>query len=204
MQVRELKRLENFLTGLTASMGRRERRQWAGVYVRGLLLDGELIKSVEPMAARLGQSDQALQQFLEPEPLVGRCAAWKPSPKRRPPRRPAIGSSTLTSFPKAGTHSAGVQRQYCGALGARRLACQIAVSLHRAGKEAAQSQPLCWRLYLPESWTEDTTRRQRAGVPPKVTHQSKLELALELIDQALGWESPAAVVLADFGLRGQL
>jgi hypothetical protein len=46
MQAREVerlsKRLESFLVELTASMGRSERRHWAGVYVRGLLLDGEL------------------------------------------------------------------------------------------------------------------------------------------------------------------
>ena len=54
MQARELrrldKRLEGFLSQRTASMGRSERRHWAGVYVRGLLLEGER-KSVEPMAA---------------------------------------------------------------------------------------------------------------------------------------------------------
>jgi hypothetical protein len=46
MQMRELQRLEKslegFLTELTAALGRSERRHWAGVYVRGLLLDGEL------------------------------------------------------------------------------------------------------------------------------------------------------------------
>lgn len=34
-------RLEAFLEGLTGFMGRRDRRAWAGAYVRGLLLDGE-------------------------------------------------------------------------------------------------------------------------------------------------------------------
>ena len=71
MQLRELERLEKslegFLSKLTAGLGRSERRRWAGVYVRGLLLDGER-KSVEPMAARLGQSDQALQQFVSQSP----------------------------------------------------------------------------------------------------------------------------------------
>jgi len=45
MQAGELwrldKRLEGFLAKLTAGLGRSERRRWAGVYVRGLLLDGE-------------------------------------------------------------------------------------------------------------------------------------------------------------------
>ena len=102
----------------------------------------------------------------------------------------------MTSFPKAGTHSAGVQRQYRGALG-KKANCQIAVSLHRADEAAGTSQPLAWRLCLPESWTGDTARCQRAGIPSGIVHQSKLDLALGLIDQARGWQVPAGVVLAD-------
>ena len=83
----------------------------------------------------------------------------------------------MTSFPKAGTHSAGVQRQYRGALG-KKANCQIAVSLHRADEAAGTSQPLAWRLCLPESWTGDTARCQRAGIPSGIVHQSKLDLAL--------------------------
>ena len=45
------KRLEQFLADLLEPLGRRERRHWGSVYVRGLLLDGER-KSIEPMAAR--------------------------------------------------------------------------------------------------------------------------------------------------------
>ena len=203
MQARDLERLEGrlegFLAKLTAGLGRAERRRWAGVYVRGLLLDGER-KSVEPMAARLGQSDQALQQFVNQSPwsadalLEGLAGTTATTP-------PAYWIIDETSFPKAGTHSAGVQRQYCGALG-KTANCQIAVSLHRADDQAASSQPLSWRLFLPEDWTEDAARRQRAGIPANVTHQSKLDLALGLMDQALGWRSPAGVVLADEAYGG--
>ena len=74
MQARELKRLdkslESFLSRLTAGLGRSERRHWAGVSVRGLLLDGER-ESIEPMARRLGESDQRPAAFRQPEPLVG-------------------------------------------------------------------------------------------------------------------------------------
>ena len=166
MQVRELERvgksLESFLTGLTASMGRSERRPWAGVCVRGLLLDGER-KSVEPMATRLGQSGQALQQFVNQSP-------W--SADRLLEGLAKATARTLsdywiideTSFPKAGEHSAGVQRQDGGALG-KKANGQIAVSLHRADEQNGTSQPLSWRLDLPESWTGDTARRQRAGIP---------------------------------------
>ena len=203
MQARELKRLdkslEGFLSKLTAGMGRSERRRWAGVYVRGLLLDGER-KSIEPMATRLGQSDQDLQHFVSQSPwsadvlLEGLAKATATTP-------PDYWVIDETSFPKAGDHSAGVQRQYCGALG-KKANCQLAVSLHRADKAAGTSQPLSWRLFLPESWTGDPARCQRAGIPPGMVHQSKLDLALGLIDQALGWQSPPGVVLADEAYGG--
>ena len=71
MQARELKRLdqnlEGFLAKLTAGLGRLERRHRAGVSVRGLLLDGGR-KSIEPMASRLGESDQDLQPFVSLSP----------------------------------------------------------------------------------------------------------------------------------------
>lgn len=203
MQARELKRLdkslESFLAKLTAGLGRSERRRWAGVYVRGLLLDGER-KSIEPMASRLGESDQDLQHFVSLSPwsadvlLEGLARATTATP-------PAYWIVDETSFPKAGSRSAGVQRQYCGALG-KTANCQMAVSLHRADEVTGTSQPLCWRLFLPESWAEDATRCQRAGVPPGIIHQSKQDLALGLLDQALGWKSPAGVVLADEAYGG--
>ena len=169
------------------------------MYVRGLLLDGER-KSVEPMASRLGESDQDLHHFVSHSPwsadvlleALAKATAMVP---------PAYWIIDETSFPKAGQHSAGVQRQYCGALG-KMANCQLAVSLHRADNEAGTSQPLCWRLFLPESWTDDPARCQRAGVPPGIVHLSKQDLALGLLDQALGWKSPPGVVLADEAYGG--
>lgn len=94
-----------------------------------------------------------------------------------------------------------MQRQYCGALG-KTANCQLAVSLQRADEAAGTSQPLSWRLFLPESWTDDPARYQRAGVPPGLDHQSKQDLALGLLDQALSWRSPTGVVLADEAYGG--
>ena len=203
MQARELERLdkslEGFLGKLTMGMGRSERRRWAGVYVRGLLLDGER-KSIEPMASRLGESDQDLQHFVSQSPWSADLLLEELA-KATALDAPAYWIIDETSFPKAGQSSAGVQRQYCGALG-KTANCQLAVSLHRADGAAGTSQPLCWRLYLPESWTDDPARCQRAGIPPGIVHQSKLDLGLGLIDQALGWKSPPGAVLADEAYGG--
>jgi SRSO17 transposase len=193
------KRLRSFLDGLTELMGRRDRRQWAETYVRGLLLDGER-KSVEPMARRLGKSDQSLQQFLNQSPWSAE-ALLECLAKRGARQAAPFWILDETSFPKAGKHSVGVTRQYCGALG--KLAnCQVAVSLHCADKNALRSQPLSWRLYLPKEWADDPERRARASIPAEVTHQSKNQLALGLLDQALGWGLTPGVVLADEAYGG--
>ncbi len=67
-----------------------------------------------------------------------------------------------TALPKQGTHSVGVARQYCGALG-KKANCQSLVSLTLARNEVPL--PLGLRLFLPEEWTSDVERCARAGVP---------------------------------------
>ncbi len=60
--------MERFLTDLVAPLGRSERRHWADVYIRGLLLDGER-KSIEPLATRVPDGNvQALQQLMGQSP----------------------------------------------------------------------------------------------------------------------------------------
>jgi SRSO17 transposase len=64
---------------------------------------------------------------------------------------------------------------------------------------------LAWRLYLPESWTEDKKRRQHVGIPPEAVFHKKWELALDLMDQVRAWGVPDRMVLADadYGDRGE-
>ena len=59
------------------------------------------------------------------------------------------------------------------------------------------SLPIAWRLYLPEAWCQDSERRQQAGVPEEIVFQTKPEIALEQIRQALEQQVPLGVVLAD-------
>jgi len=188
-------RLMRFLEDLLEPMGRSERRHWARVYVEGLLLDGER-KSIEPLAARIPGADvQALRQFVGQSP-------WEVEQVQRRLAHKMVDLISdaqvwildETAFPKAGEHSVGVARQYCGTLG-KVANCQVAVSLHWSSEAA--SCPLSWRLYLPQKWFEDAARAQEVKLPPGTVHQSKTELALELIDQALAWELPALPVVAD-------
>jgi hypothetical protein len=121
-------RLMYFLDDLLEPLGRRERRHWARVYVQGLLLDGER-KSIEPMASRIpGAEVQALRQLVGPSPWTVEAV------QRRLAHQvvdllsaAAVWIIEETWFPKAGQHSVGVARQYCGTLG-KIANCQVAVS----------------------------------------------------------------------------
>jgi SRSO17 transposase len=79
-------------------------------------------------------------------------------------------------FPKDGDASPGVARQYCGALG-KTGNCQVGVSVHLVTDTA--SAAVDWRLFLPESWDDTTTkdpvaaarirtRRARSKIPEDV------------------------------------
>lgn len=199
MTPRELKaldqRLRTFLQDLLAPLGRSERRHWARVYIQGLLLDGER-KSIEPMASRIPDADvQALRQFVGQSPWAVESVQQELARKVVDLlSEPEVWILDETSFPKAGEHSVGVVRQYCGALG-KVANCQVAVTLH--GSSAEASCPLGWRLYLPRPWIEDRERAEEVKLPEGIAYRSQAELALELIDQMLSWEVPRLPVVAD-------
>jgi SRSO17 transposase len=75
--------------------------------------------------------------------------------------------------------------------------CQAAVSLSVSTWNS--SLPVAWRLYLPEVRREDAERCRRPGVPEEIGFQTKPEIALEQIRQAMEQGAPVGVVLADAG-----
>jgi SRSO17 transposase len=101
-----------------------------------------------------------------------------------------------TGFPKKGSHSVGVTRQYCGQVG-KQDNCRVAVSLSVA--TWSSSLPIAYCLYLPEVWANDHQRRREAGVPEEVQFQTKPEIALQQIRTAVKEQVPRGVVVADAG-----
>ena len=192
----ERERLAGFLNEMLGALGRAERRRWGDVYVRGLLATSER-KATASMAARVSDGNvQAMQQFIGQSPWP-----WEPLRQRLAQRLAAALQPVAawmiddTGFPKKGTRSVGVARQYSGTLG-KIGNCQVAVSLHYATDDAAA--PVDFALYLPKEWL-DPVRRAEAGIPEDVTFQTKWALALTLIDRALEWHVPPGVVTADAG-----
>jgi SRSO17 transposase len=176
----------------------------AGHYLRGLMLDGRR-KSIQPMAARLhGPHEQALNHFVTNSP-------WDVMPvRRRIAERidaalvDAAWAIDDTGLLKYGKASPCVARQYTGTAG-KITNCQVAVSVSLVTETA--SCPVDWRLFLPESWdpaspkaTHDVaSRRARAQIPDTLGHRPKWRLALDMIDELLGWGLRPSVLVADAG-----
>ena len=195
-------RFAAYVQGLSSVLGHADRIGPLRDYCTGLMLPGER-KSVEPMAAKTAPARTAAQHqsLLH---FVG-VASWSdervlakvremvaPSMERRGPIEAWIIDDT--GFPKQGTHSVGVQHQYCGQLG-KEANCQVAVSLSIANHSA--SLPVAYRLYLPKEWAEDTARRKKAGVPLDISFKTKPEIALEQIRWACEAGLPRGVALMD-------
>jgi len=108
-----------------------------------------------------------------------------------------------TSFPKQGTHSVGVARQYCGTLG-KVANCQIGVFLGYANSEGHVG--LDGALFVPREWAEDLGRRREVGIPDRFTYRTKPELALEMVQRALDAGVSAAWVIGGevYGSDGKL
>ena len=127
-----------WLSPFLARLSRKQQRRWAPVYLQGLLGPGER-KSIEPMAQRVAPGEvQQLHHFVSTSP-------WDPAPLEEELVRHAdqpVGSPDAvlviddTALVKQGTHSVGVQRQYCGQLG-KRANCQGLVSTHPGGPRGA-------------------------------------------------------------------
>ena len=186
-------RLVDFTAEMLGGLARKDQRAAGELYVRGLLTDGQR-KSMEPMAARLGIDHQRLQQFIT-------SSTWDYVAVRRNVARWFAASFPVealviddTGFPKDGSASPCVARQYSGTLG-KTANCQVGVSVHLAGEHASCAAD--WRLFCPASWDDDAApdevaatairrRRQRAGIPDDVRHREKWRLALEMIDEMTG------------------
>src|SRR5262247_1501884 len=191
--------LERWLMPFLSRLGHKARRRMCPLYVSGLIGPGDR-KSIQPMARRLalGECDQ-LHHFIA-------AGAWDAAPVETEllvqADRLVGGSDAVlviddTAIPKKGTHSVGVAAQYASALG-KTANCQTLVSLTLARGEVPVM--LALRLFLPESWTGNRARLDRAGVPAEYrTARTKPELALAAIDRAIAAGVRFGCVLADAG-----
>ncbi|MBI4591001.1 MAG: IS701 family transposase, partial [Candidatus Rokubacteria bacterium] len=175
--------LGQFHAQFQACFGRIEHRRLGLAYLAGLL-SNTAAKSVEPIALAFLDADavRPLQRFLK-------SYGWDHAAMEA--THQALLAETLAEpdgmftvdsceFPKKGTESVGVARQYCGALG-KVENCQSGVFVGYASRKGYGL--VGGRLYLPESWfaPEQAQRRTDTRVPEELGFQTKPQLARDLL-----------------------
>src|SRR4051794_33159606 len=183
-------RLTGFLQRYLPRFYRAEQRLNAALVIRGRL-SGLERKTSEPIAIEAGLPRKPIQSFVgagkwDDEAVMGELRQHVREELAGPGGVVVIDPS---AFPKKGSESCGVARQWCGRLG-KVDNCQVGVFLAYAA--AAGYAPLDRRLYLPEDWAGDAARRAKGHVPPEVQFQEKWRIALDLLDRSLpglphGW-----------------
>jgi len=175
---------------------RREQREWAAVYLRGLLTADVPRKNVEAMALRLlGVGPHAELQVRALQQFIGK-GKWDDDALLAEHQR--LVEETLgeddgvliidgSDFPKHGRHSVGVAPQWCGHTG-KKDNCQAGVFLGYASRKGATL--LNRRLYLPESWFGEDHQAlwQACRIPDGTPFQTKHELAAQLVEEIMASE----------------
>ncbi len=163
-------------------------------YLAGLLSHLEH-KNAEKIATLVDVERQVLQDFIGTAPwdhrplitvLVGHVAERLGEPD-------GIIAFDPSSFPKRGTHSVGVKRQWCGHRG-KVDNCQVGVYMGYVSRH--NHALLDFRLSLPAEWARDKQRRQECHVPKAVRYHTRHEQCLEMLD-AWGDQVPHGWVTGD-------
>ena len=181
---------------IAGRFGRREPRQRALAYLRGLLGSVER-KNGWQLAEYAGDATpDGVQRLLA-------TYRWDADGVRDDLREyvvehPGDPEAALvvdeTGFLKQGSKSVGVQRQYSGTAG-KVENCQIGVSPAYGSRRGRTF--LDRELYLPQVWAEDGERRREAGVPEGVSFHTKGQLARVMIARALAAGVPFGWVAGD-------
>ena len=151
------------------------------LYLQGLLSHLPR-KNAEAIAAWVDVERQVLQDFIgiapwDHRPLIG---VLVDQVAKRLGAPDGIIAFDPSRFPKRGTHSVGVKRQWCGHRG-KVDNCQVGVFM---GYVSTQDHALLdFRLSLPQEWARDEQRRQECHVPSEVRSQTRQEQCLEMLDE---------------------
>ena len=176
-----LPRLQTFLQPFLDALSTPHQQTNAHHYVQGLLSDlGS--KDIESIAYLHDRERQGLQKFIgqaewDHQPLLTELVRHVGAELGQ---ADAVLVFDPSAFPKKGSESVGVQRQWCGRLG-KIDNCQVGIYLGYVSR--CEHALVDVRLYLPKQWAERKRRRQKAGVPASVRFRTRHELSLEMLDE---------------------
>src|SRR5215208_2218105 len=171
---------EALTSRLSPRFARREPRQRAVAYLRGLLSPIQRKNGWQLAEAAGDRTPDGVQDLLsrmrwDAEAVRDDLRAYVVEHLGDPG---AVLVLDETGFVKKGEKSAGVQRQYSGTAG-RVENCQIGVFL---GYASRKGHALIDRaLYLPEGWASDAGRRAEAGVPAGIAFTTKPKLGRAML-----------------------
>ena len=179
-----VERLASFMERYRLLLGRSECQEHGTTYVKGRMQPLKR-RTIEPIANQHGQERRPLQRFVgagvwEDGPVLNELNAHV---AEEIGSRDGVFVVDGSGFPKCGSKSVGVSRQWCGRLG-KVDNCQVGEFLAYASPKGATLVDC--RLYLPKSWASDLGRRAEAHVPPEVEFRKGWELALEMVEKRSG------------------
>ena len=189
-----MQHLTRFIQRYLPCFYREEHRQHAEVILKGKL-SGLKRKTTEPVAIEGGLKRRPLQLFVgaggwDDDAVLGEL-------RRHVKDELADADGVLvidpSAFPKKGTESCGVARQWCGRLG-KVDNCQAGVFLAYVaprGKTLIDCQ-----LYLPEDRADDRKHRAKTYVPEEIVFQEKWRIGLDMV-LSTGREIPHGWVVGD-------
>lgn len=172
-------------SALFSGFPRRDQRLKAEQYLYGLLT-AQGRKSIRNIAAQIGgpAAEQSLHHFVS-------SSTWDWQPMRAALARflernscPQAWVVRPMPIPKAGEHSVGVDRRFDPERG-QVFHGQQAFGVWFASDEL--SVPVNWRLFLPDPWVNDRTRRDRAEVPQEAGEETLEECAVAAALDTARW-----------------
>src|SRR3954453_3190024 len=187
-------RLTSFLERYLPCFYRPRRRAPPTLVIRGLL-SGLQRKTCEPIAIEAGVHRKPVQFFVgagkwDDEDVMAELRRHVREELSDPE---AILILDPSAFPKSGTESCGVARQWCGRLGKQG---NFQLGVFRTYAAPKGDAPLDRRLYLPKDWAADPDRREKAHIPAGVELQEAWRIAVDLLERCRK-ELPHAWVTGD-------
>jgi SRSO17 transposase len=189
-----VERLRDFAVPYQHALETEAGKRNISLYLQGLLSHVPR-KNAEAIAALVDVERLVLQAFIGTAPwdhrpliqvLIGQVAERLGEPD-------GVIAFDPSSFPKRGTHSVGVKRQWCGHRG-KVDNCQVGVYMGYVSRH--DHAVLDFRLSLPQEWARDAQRRAECHVPPEVQYHTRYEQCLEMLD-AWGAQVPHGWVTGD-------
>jgi SRSO17 transposase len=173
-------RLRDFVVPYQQALATEAGKRNVYLYLEGLLSPLPR-KNAEEIAALVDVERLVMQNFIGTAPwdhrplvkvLVGEVVDRLGEPD-------GIIAFDPSSFPKRGTHSVGVKRQWCGHRG-KVDNCQVGVYMGYVSRD--DHALLDFRLSLPQDWARDQQRRQACHVPEDVSYRTRHDQCLEMLD----------------------